>query len=313
MSGCKEGIANGLRELITRIAEAPEKRPSSMASGPSMSTSSGSSDDVTQVQFPGRGPSGAFMLKVLVPRAAAPALIGKGGAVIKQMSELSGCKMQLGDDVDPFGTKERLLFINAVSVPNLVLGAQTIMAQLLDDPRIRDYAILTTNYDPNAPPPYRGDRGGGQRNGGGQRMQQHMMQPHPHAMQQQQHQHQPSQPMPMQQHHVNGNMPTNGAPMMMSPPPYGMPMHPMPMPMHGMPPPFAMNPYMMHGAPPPGAGPMQPYMMPPPHGQHPQYLGPMGPPAGTQRIAQGPAGPVPGPYYGYAPQQGQQQQQRPMG
>lgn len=74
-----------------------------------------------------RGPNGSFQIRVLIPKIASGILIGKSGSVIKQMSEISGCKMQLGDEADPYGTKERVVIINGPAVQNCVLVLLTYL------------------------------------------------------------------------------------------------------------------------------------------------------------------------------------------
>lgn len=146
-----------------------------------------------------RSLNGSFQIKVLIPKNAAASIIGKGGAVIKHMTEVSGCKFQLGDENDPYNTRERLVVLTASAVTHLVCGAQTIMAQLLEDPRVRTYSHLTTNYSPVSSSPT------------------------------------PSQPRPMSMPHQM-SVPVNGGPhsphmmgamspppMMAAPPPYGIP------------------------------------------------------------------------------------------
>lgn len=135
LKGDRAGIANALRELVTRIAEAPEKK------------NSPSYDHLgNPIPQPNRGPQGTYQIKVLIPKMASASIIGKGGAVIKRMTEVSGARYQLGDEADPFNTKERVVTISSLSVNNLVAGAQTLMNQLFDDPRVRAYTNITTNY-----------------------------------------------------------------------------------------------------------------------------------------------------------------------
>ena len=59
-------------------------------------------------------------MRVLIPNAAAGVMIGRAGAVIKRLSEVTSCKMQLGDMTDPFNTKERIMIINSSVDTNLV-------------------------------------------------------------------------------------------------------------------------------------------------------------------------------------------------
>ena len=69
---------------------------------------------------PNRTPEGSYLVRLVVPRPAAGVLIGKGGAVIKQISEATSCKLQLGDEKDPYGTNERLFNVSSSTVQHLV-------------------------------------------------------------------------------------------------------------------------------------------------------------------------------------------------
>jgi len=68
-----------------------------------------------------RGPQGLLQIRILIPKIASGVLIGRQGSIIKQMSDLSSCKIQLGDEADPFETRERIVVINSSSVANVVL------------------------------------------------------------------------------------------------------------------------------------------------------------------------------------------------
>ena len=73
------------------------------------------------IPMPGRNALGQYQIQVLIPKTASASLIGKGGATVKRMTEITSCKYQFGDESDPFGTKERIVTIFCASVPNLVL------------------------------------------------------------------------------------------------------------------------------------------------------------------------------------------------
>eukprot|EP01033_Poteriospumella_lacustris_P000209 gene209-141_t len=142
ISGGKQGMENAIRELVSRIVEAPEKR---QAPG----------EFLKQQTAP--RPSGTYTIRVLIPKIASAAVIGKGGVVIKRMSEQSGCRFQLGEENDPFNTNERIVTITGTSSPSVVTGAIHIMFQLLDEaPRIRTYTNPTTNYSGRSGAPHQG-------------------------------------------------------------------------------------------------------------------------------------------------------------
>lgn len=116
VNGSKDCIANALNELVSRIADAPEKKttPSVDAYG----------NPVPPVN---RGPQGAYQVRVLIPKIASAAIIGRKGAVIQRMGEQSNCKFQLGEENDPYGTRERILSISSPVVENLVLVRRKII------------------------------------------------------------------------------------------------------------------------------------------------------------------------------------------
>eukprot|EP01039_Chlorochromonas_danica_P008718 gene8719-9608_t len=140
LSGSKRGIANGVKELVSRIAEAPDKKPQ-VGGMPAV--------DMYGMPIPpaNRTRNGSFQIRVLIPKNASACVIGRQGSVIKQLSESSGCKFQLGDDTDPYETRERVVAISSSTVDSLVLGAQTLMNHVLDDPRVRTYFNLSTVYN----------------------------------------------------------------------------------------------------------------------------------------------------------------------
>ena len=71
-------------------------------------------------QASNRGPDGSFQVRLLIPRIASGVMIGKGGVIIKAMIERSQCKIQLGEEADPFNTNERPLVFNASSIQALI-------------------------------------------------------------------------------------------------------------------------------------------------------------------------------------------------
>ncbi len=130
VNGSKDCIANALNELVSRIADAPEKKttPSVDAYG----------NPVPPVN---RGPQGAYQVRVLIPKIASAAIIGRKGAVIQRMGEQSNCKFQLGEENDPYGTRERILSISSPVVENLVLVRRKIifLLFLLSDNMVLGY------------------------------------------------------------------------------------------------------------------------------------------------------------------------------
>lgn len=142
-TGDKDGLESAVKELVTRIVESVDRsqRKGGDPNAPPESTS--------------------FTMRVLIPRIASGLLIGKQGAVIKQMSTISGCKIQLAEEADPYDTKERIITVTSSSIPAVVLGAQTVMAQLLmQKPNIRTYPSPMCTYGMGGGMPIAGGIGG---------------------------------------------------------------------------------------------------------------------------------------------------------
>lgn len=133
MKGDRDGISNALRELVSRIAEAPEKKTAGSPTG------EGPSNPASQ---PNRGPQGTYQIKVLIPKVASAAIIGKGGSVIKRMSEVSGARYQLGDEMDPYNTKERIVTITSLTVHNLVMVG--LISTLLKESTVHLFYLFLT-------------------------------------------------------------------------------------------------------------------------------------------------------------------------
>lgn len=132
LTGDKDGLSKAVKELVTRVAESMDRSQRKQAGGDPMAPLPESTN---------------FTMRVLIPRIASGLLIGKQGAVIKQMSQVSSCKIQLAEEADPFDTKERIITINSAAVHSLVLGAQTVMSQLLlQKPNVRSYPNPMCSY-----------------------------------------------------------------------------------------------------------------------------------------------------------------------
>eukprot|EP01038_Epipyxis_sp_PR26KG_P009241 gene9241-12455_t len=156
MSGTKQQLYRALDLLITKIMEACEKDTNYKGS---RNNSNGQSNN--------RSAGPPFMIRVAVPTNSAGVLIGKGGASIKRMAEESRCKIKMGDDLDPTNILERTVIVISNNVPDLVLGAQAILNQLLTEPKVRDYANTTPSYrsdNNNRNGGSRGDSNGGNNN-----------------------------------------------------------------------------------------------------------------------------------------------------
>lgn len=79
-------------------------------------------------------PNGSYTIRVLIPKIASAAVIGKGGSVMKRMSEQSGCRYQLGEENDPYNTNERIVTITGTASPSVVNVSSIIFIYLLEFP-----------------------------------------------------------------------------------------------------------------------------------------------------------------------------------
>jgi len=104
-------------------------------------------------------PSGASTqsesrIRIVIPFAAAGVIIGRGGDHIRQIRQLHSCRIKVGDAVDPYGTKERMITILSDSPSPVIKGMQQILLLLMKEPAIGSYASLDAVYPSSegAPP-----------------------------------------------------------------------------------------------------------------------------------------------------------------
>lgn len=102
-----------------------------------------------------------YVFKLLIPWSAAGIIIGKSGSVIKEMSEISSCKMQLAEAQDPFNTKERIMTISSDTSSNIILGLNTIITQFFTEPTVCVYQNSRLLYNRRDNLPNSVFRGGG--------------------------------------------------------------------------------------------------------------------------------------------------------
>jgi hypothetical protein len=134
VTGKLAGILNAVRDVVTKIGEVPDRKPTN----PEQPT----------LPAANKGPNGSIQMKILIPKLASGNMIGKGGSVVRTMSESSKCRINLSDNTDPYGTNERIIVITGPTAADVVLGAQTVMTQLLSQPLVRTYSTLQTSYPP---------------------------------------------------------------------------------------------------------------------------------------------------------------------
>lgn len=130
--GTPETLQLAIDALTTKIAEAAEKKyPTEPRLDP---------------YPPNRSADGQFLVRVLIPRSSEGAMIGKGGAVVRQMTSETGCNFQLGNENDQYGTNERIFILTSPSVQGVVLGVNAVMHTLITSPKIRGYVNPGTAY-----------------------------------------------------------------------------------------------------------------------------------------------------------------------
>jgi len=98
-------------------------------------------------------PPTEFRLRCLIPFSAAGVVIGKGGDHIRQIRQLYNCRMRVGENSDPYNTRERLITLQAEAIEPIVKGVQQVQLLLMKEATIGSYASLECNYGPAAAPP----------------------------------------------------------------------------------------------------------------------------------------------------------------
>jgi hypothetical protein len=101
-----------------------------------------------------------YVFKLLIPMSAAGIIIGKSGAVIKEMSELSSCKMLLADAQDVYNTKERIMTISSEAAANIIKGLHAVVAQFFSEPTMCVYQNHRLVYGRRDDTVFRGAPGG---------------------------------------------------------------------------------------------------------------------------------------------------------
>lgn len=75
--------------------------------------------------------------RLTVPAPCGGALIGPGGAIIKRIATESSCNVRVGDNLDPFHTKERFVILTSSSIDCIVAVRSLITLSLLFFPLVR--------------------------------------------------------------------------------------------------------------------------------------------------------------------------------
>jgi len=84
--------------------------------------------------------------RCLIPAAASGAVIGRAGAIVKQIGEATKCRLKLGDYHDPYDTKERLLSVNGQSIASIVSAVLLVHERMLAEAATSIYANPKTVY-----------------------------------------------------------------------------------------------------------------------------------------------------------------------
>lgn len=107
----------------------------------------------------------SFEFRCLIPIAAAGTIIGRAGSHIKEMGDLSSCKLKLGENADPYNTKERVLIARGSTADNLAHAIKLVWARLLSDRETGNYIITRMTYPPSSLPGRPGFPNAGSPNG----------------------------------------------------------------------------------------------------------------------------------------------------
>jgi RNA-binding protein Nova len=84
--------------------------------------------------------------KLLIPASASGLIIGRGGAVIQMISEMSGAKIQLSAKEDAVFTHERAVNIQG-TLAACIKATSQIITKLSEDEEINKYVNPSTSYD----------------------------------------------------------------------------------------------------------------------------------------------------------------------
>ena len=84
--------------------------------------------------------------KLLIPASASGLIIGRGGAVIQMISEMSNAKIQLSAKEDAVFTQERVVNIQG-TLAACIKATSQIITKLSEDEEINKYVNPSTSYD----------------------------------------------------------------------------------------------------------------------------------------------------------------------
>lgn len=84
--------------------------------------------------------------KLLIPASASGLIIGRGGAVIQMISEMSNAKIQLSAKEDAVYTQERVVNIQG-TLAACIKATSQIITKLSEDEEIQKYVNPSTSYD----------------------------------------------------------------------------------------------------------------------------------------------------------------------
>lgn len=84
--------------------------------------------------------------KLIIPASASGLIIGRGGAVIQMISEMSNAKIQLSSKEDAVFTQERVVNIQG-TLAACIKATSQIITKLSEDEEINKYVNPSTSYD----------------------------------------------------------------------------------------------------------------------------------------------------------------------
>eukprot|EP00921_Rhytidocystis_pertsovi_P021272 GHVQ01033959.1.p1 GENE.GHVQ01033959.1~~GHVQ01033959.1.p1 ORF type:complete len:452 (+),score=81.89 GHVQ01033959.1:720-2075(+) len=147
VSGKQEQINNAILIILDKLKDSPALQ--GVAAAAAAAAQYGGAADpygmggVTGVEGGAQRPS--MQLRMVVPKSCVSAVIGKGGAQIKQMQEATGARIQISNREE--GLNERILTISG-NFAALQRAALSVAATIQADPNLKDHLYVV--YTPAA-------------------------------------------------------------------------------------------------------------------------------------------------------------------
>lgn len=135
IQGELEAVEAAVGEVVRRVLDALSTKEES-----------GHVDEATRA-------AGRRTFKVLIPGTAAGGIIGRAGAVIKQIGEQSACRVTLAPkDQQVPGHNERVMTVSGESLTSVLSAVSLVLRQMQQDPATARYQNMSVSYAPAFPP-----------------------------------------------------------------------------------------------------------------------------------------------------------------